>query len=203
MCRSTSGFRIYEALQEVMRALHMIGLTTVALLCDGAIENRALQKSLTGFAGLDPGEMPVHFINRFSGQKVFLMSDVSHLIKVETPVKNLLAESLGVINGKIQTDDCINVMQKLRNALMASFRIKERQMVWTCHKLSWHPVEAVFIRDNNLQLAGEHYLTREAVYLDSFAKMKVHLLGQRRVYFQGSLVCARARMASLLLLILT
>ena len=90
MHRSTSGFRIHEALQEVMRALQMIGLTTVALLCDGAIENRALQKSLTGYAGLDPAEMPVFIINRFSGQKVFLMSDIPHLIKVCTPVQTSL-----------------------------------------------------------------------------------------------------------------
>ena len=68
---------------------------------------------------------------------------------------------------------------------MASHKIKERQMVWTCHKLSWHPVEAVFIQDNNLQIAGEHYLTREAVYPDSFAKMKVLFLGADKAVLLG------------------
>ena len=43
---------------------------------------------------------------------------------------------------------------------MASFNIKERQMVWQNHKLNWEPVVAIFKRDNRLQIAGEHYLNR-------------------------------------------
>ena len=65
-----------------MQALHCIGFVTGARLCDGATENRALQRNMTDFHGQDPAQMPVYIINRFSGQKVFLMSDVSHLIKV-------------------------------------------------------------------------------------------------------------------------
>ncbi|EIE24978.1 hypothetical protein COCSUDRAFT_40352, partial [Coccomyxa subellipsoidea C-169] len=80
--RIASGFRLFEAIQEVVEALH----------------------------GEDPADMPVFIMNRFTGRKMFILSDFPHLMKV-SPATTVLSFAMSAAVLRLKDRSCHEYVQ--------------------------------------------------------------------------------------------
>lgn len=124
-----------EMVNQLLHALHEIGMTVHAVVCDGSYANQATAKSLG--CSLYPGQMRPYFSNPASPQdKVFFIFDACHMIKL---VRNCFASCGKLYQGAhVINWDYIQRLQELqkKDTIRLAPKLKQKHILWEHHKMN-------------------------------------------------------------------
>lgn len=145
------------------KSFSMAGFDVIAVVCDGVNSNLSFFKDLCGAADRKHiTHFRPWFHNHWMNARCFVLTDPTHLFK---NIRNALHASRAVPDGSSTTT--------------GKKRKRSRDLKIDGKEITWDHVISVWRADSkNYMNAKKTRMTSDAVLLDSFNKMRVHLAKQ-------------------------